>query len=416
MFRVLRFFVLAAAALGMATACGGNRIGYGVLLWSVDEEVLPSGSVVQIVSESRINKTYGVQGIDSKNGFALPDHRVAFFKKKDDAAAFADQYKEHAPFLAYAEGDGLPIRDKPSASGQRVYKLRKNQIIKILDRQEEMEAEGNLEGYWYKVLTEDGIIGYAFSVSLNVFDMNDESAQTAIEENDPYVESLVLHVWRPEYFSRMVATNRIDLKLFRPMYGLFLYPEEQRMELILPKHEESLPYTDIVSMGNNAYRIVGTPVEIIFINQQRLELVYSSEEKRFSETFILFNRNIREILKEEEERRKELYDQVLIQGTVFSSTAYGTITFEEYPLFRWDNFQRLVPEVIPLGATETGTVDFSLFLSRELRQTYHGGITFIFGDPETGHMSSFLYEIEDTGRSEERRVGKECRSRWSPYH
>ena len=25
-----------------------------------------------------------------------------------------------------------------------------------------------------------------------------------------------------------------------------------------------------------------------------------------------------------------------------------------------------------------------------------------------------VYEIED--RSEERRVGKECRSRWSPYH
>ena len=25
-------------------------------------------------------------------------------------------------------------------------------------------------------------------------------------------------------------------------------------------------------------------------------------------------------------------------------------------------------------------------------------------------------EIERHGRSEERRVGKECRSRWSPYH
>ena len=24
--------------------------------------------------------------------------------------------------------------------------------------------------------------------------------------------------------------------------------------------------------------------------------------------------------------------------------------------------------------------------------------------------------LESTGRSEERRVGKECRSRWSPYH
>ena len=27
-----------------------------------------------------------------------------------------------------------------------------------------------------------------------------------------------------------------------------------------------------------------------------------------------------------------------------------------------------------------------------------------------------LIELEQKGRSEERRVGKECRSRWSPYH
>ena len=25
-------------------------------------------------------------------------------------------------------------------------------------------------------------------------------------------------------------------------------------------------------------------------------------------------------------------------------------------------------------------------------------------------------KLEDLGRSEERRIGKECRSRWSPYH
>ena len=27
-----------------------------------------------------------------------------------------------------------------------------------------------------------------------------------------------------------------------------------------------------------------------------------------------------------------------------------------------------------------------------------------------------IYEEKDVLRSEERRVGKECRSRWSPYH
>ena len=34
-------------------------------------------------------------------------------------------------------------------------------------------------------------------------------------------------------------------------------------------------------------------------------------------------------------------------------------------------------------------------------------------------LSEFHVEIEhegSEGRSEERRVGKECRSRWSPYH
>ena len=35
-------------------------------------------------------------------------------------------------------------------------------------------------------------------------------------------------------------------------------------------------------------------------------------------------------------------------------------------------------------------------------------------------LREFIYDLKDLGlspaRSEERRVGKECRSRWSPYH
>ena len=41
-----------------------------------------------------------------------------------------------------------------------------------------------------------------------------------------------------------------------------------------------------------------------------------------------------------------------------------------------------------------------------------------FSMPEVSQPSFPDYEvnIRDFGRSEERRVGKECRSRWSPYH
>ena len=40
-------------------------------------------------------------------------------------------------------------------------------------------------------------------------------------------------------------------------------------------------------------------------------------------------------------------------------------------------------------------------------------------DPRTNRYSKLLLEEaseNDYDRSEERRVGKECRSRWSPYH
>ena len=35
-------------------------------------------------------------------------------------------------------------------------------------------------------------------------------------------------------------------------------------------------------------------------------------------------------------------------------------------------------------------------------------------DNQKNRQTSIVYDIN--GRSEERRVGKECRSRWSPYH
>ena len=39
------------------------------------------------------------------------------------------------------------------------------------------------------------------------------------------------------------------------------------------------------------------------------------------------------------------------------------------------------------------------------------------GDPEAGGLDAYTVElVGGVERSEERRVGKECRSRWSPYH
>jgi len=38
------------------------------------------------------------------------------------------------------------------------------------------------------------------------------------------------------------------------------------------------------------------------------------------------------------------------------------------------------------------------------------------GDDDAAPVPTLKREAVVSGRSEERRVGKECRSRWSPYH
>ena len=35
---------------------------------------------------------------------------------------------------------------------------------------------------------------------------------------------------------------------------------------------------------------------------------------------------------------------------------------------------------------------------------------------ELEHAEKYIKHLYESSRSEERRVGKECRSRWSPYH
>ena len=46
----------------------------------------------------------------------------------------------------------------------------------------------------------------------------------------------------------------------------------------------------------------------------------------------------------------------------------------------------------------------------------NGTIVLVISDKEIGVDVEYFVYKESVVRSEERRVGKECRSRWSPYH
>ena len=63
--------------------------------------------------------------------------------------------------------------------------------------------------------------------------------------------------------------------------------------------------------------------------------------------------------------------------------------------------------------------DFSMEKTTRLKRelAYTGTILKIYRDTVVANGIEEVYDyIHHDGRSEERRVGKECRSRWSPYH
>ena len=49
-------------------------------------------------------------------------------------------------------------------------------------------------------------------------------------------------------------------------------------------------------------------------------------------------------------------------------------------------------------------------------QAYTHGLLMKSNETKNGKSTQKTYTYDENGRSEERRVGKECRSRWSPYH
>src|SRR5256885_12185856 len=54
--------------------------------------------------------------------------------------------------------------------------------------------------------------------------------------------------------------------------------------------------------------------------------------------------------------------------------------------------------------------------SGQISYTYDANDNLTSASYPDGKQRQYLYELTNGQRSEERRVGKECRSRWSPYH
>ncbi|MCF7929347.1 MAG: SH3 domain-containing protein [Spirochaetales bacterium] len=391
--------LLLAGLMTLAVLFGcGNGDKYAVVLWAPDDQTVEDGSLLPVIEESRIDKTVTLE-LPSGEPQTTPNWRVKTFGSRRNAQEFKQSYAEYAGTYAAAKRDGLPVRKEADRLSKRTYKLRLREEIKILERTEEVSNEGGMEDYWYRVLTREGVSGWCFGQYLDIYQSGEQvvDADTGKGTENTDLQRFLENKWRPSYYRNMARNNTVVTDLFRPEYGLFPEPEENWLVLNLQSRNITFDYTRIAPSRRNQYVFEGTSLILTIVSEKEISIQYQWQGSEVSGNFILFEEDIEEILEQEIERREEVLQTLYDRGPKLKSSTYGTIEVNENGTFRWEGYDRLVPEILPRDITNTGRLDFGFFPGEDLRAEYDGAIVFRFYTGSGDRPAAFLYRYEEKG-------------------
>lgn len=391
---IIGYFIL-AAAVSTAISCGPKVLGYGVVLWSTDEQQIATGDTAPVFEDSSIRDVYiAGTGEDNETLIELPRARMAFFKKEKDALEYAETYRRYNNIFARTLKDGLAVRSEPDPLSERVYKLREGQLLKIIDKLEPPETVGDHQDNWYYVMTEEGIPGYSFGHNIDIYDRTEAEEAAVVQAGDPKLDAFLNRVYRPDYYKDMLDEGRIDLERFTTDFGVFPNLETRKIRIILPETTRTVQYETIEKTGDGRYSFTGSGLQVLTLTMNRVALTISADGEGINGEFHYID-GIEDIRTAEQERRETMQIMFGELGTL-RSAAYGTLSFQEDGRFIWENYDRLIPSVIPQDAGSGGSIVFDRFIVNDLKADYDGALTFVFED-STGTRLCFLYSLTDEG-------------------
>ncbi|AFG37876.1 SH3 domain-containing protein [Spirochaeta africana] len=375
----------------LLASCGTETSA--VVLWSPDTDMMANGSVVTVVSEGSDSAIIRLPEDGSNHTVDL--WRIAIFPSAAEAANYAEKYEAVAETTAVSQRNALPVRQEPRSNSSIVYRLREGETIKVIGHTDTPVIEGNLEDFWYEVLTDSGVHGHVFGFHLQLIDPSTALEQDREDMLDEQLQALLVEQWRPIGFRRMINDRQIDLQRLRSRYGLFFDTEEQRIDIVLSGDSFVYGYDEIQQTNSSSYLFTGADVQIRFLADDEIRVQFPVGSRTQSESFVLIDDDLGEIREREEQRREDLLASLREGGNELSSTAYGTIVLNQDGTFMWSGYDRLQPRVLPAGLSGTGELDFSYFLSRELRSQYDGAVGFRFDGRQQTVV--FLFELINSG-------------------
>ncbi len=379
--------------IALVTSCKEKYIGYGVLLWSPNENIVSTGAVLPVISKSKINNSYSVKGTNGKGTLELPTWRIELYEKETEASRAAQNVIKYKTIFARNLKDGLLIRKGPKVSSSRVYKMKKGQIIKIIGRSESMKNVGQYTGYWYNVLTQDGTKGFCFDHYLDIYD----SSVPPEKQVNPAQELLTAAFsksYHPALFVTMIKNETIVLHSFKPQIGLFPNLENKTVTITTPAYSVTYSWEKPVLIDKRSFSIGDDSLEVSVLSDTHIRVQYQHEgEKILSEYYVIDN--MEDVISNEMDRRTALYESLSKNGSTYVSSAYGTINFYSNRDFSWKNNSRLIPLVIPKNSGNTGKVYFDTFVSPDLQADADGVITFSFTSGIKKTDVNFLFKLSE---------------------
>ncbi|MCR5614085.1 SH3 domain-containing protein [Treponema sp.] len=404
-----KFFVLITFSLTAfcLNSCQ-HSLGYAALLWDLPEHGLQDGQIVKVYFKSNISHVYIIGVPGTKERYEVPLWQITTPSSKKKAIAKFAQYNDYIHQYGKIKVDGLPVRDEPVNTSKQVYRLHKDEIVKILYKGEGQDVmvgkNKKLPGDWLCVLTEGGSQGWCFSYNLTIFEtdgsgtvVSGEVEETQITNDDTLLEQILNAKWYPENYARLIDSNMIDLESMKLAYGFDTGVESGKIQINVPEKYYSGKYNGAEKIRDNTYSLSGTAFQIMVRNKDQIVVNYTAKDgNQEAFTFITLPEsvNLPEILENERKRRNDMLSE-LYKVTSFTSQNYGQLVFNSGRTFTWTGYTLLVPSVIPANAKGRGTVNIKYLPSKDLSSRYQGILTFKF-DGATDEIN-FFYNLTNEG-------------------
>ncbi|MFO8064072.1 MAG: SH3 domain-containing protein [Spirochaetia bacterium] len=394
-------FVIGLSALFLVSGCGRGPQGYGVVLWPPEDSPLEFGMLVEVTDSSDIADTYTIRPPEDGERITTEQWRIESFETNEAATEFAEDFDEYRERFASSARQALRVRTEQDTSADSVYRLRQGEEVKIISRSDDSSEEGQdtgtSQGVWYEVLTREGSRGWVPGRHLSGIEgSSGVGIADVVGITNPRLDTFLSTDWRPTYFQRMIESDRIDLERFREEYGLFPEPEQSRLRLNLPDESATFDYETWSSGQARQFIAEGTRFSVIVRSDEAISIRYTIDGERNNIAMERVDEDISEVRAEERERRAELYESLVSRGSRLASDAYGTVELREDNEIRWQNYDRLVPSVIPRSARSEGRLRFDHFRSDDLEGDYDGALSFHFDGAEDEPVV-FLYQFVSGG-------------------